>query len=119
MSRSSLVKEADRVYSLYVRSRDTSYEWNHCFICSKYLPIEQLQAGHFISRRYYKTRWHPLNVWPSCYRCNVVLSGNLEKFEKKLVQIYSQEAIDQLWELARSTEGVEDWEIRDVIKKYS
>lgn len=116
--RSKLVSEADRVFSLYVRSRGTSYEWNHCFTCLKYLPIEQLQAGHFIPRRYYQTRWHVLNVWPQCHDCNVTLGGNLEVYEKKLVQLYSQEAIDQLWQLALSTDGVEDWEIRDIIKKY-
>lgn len=116
--RSSLVKEADRVFSLYVRNRGATYDWNHCYTCSKYLPVENLQAGHFIPRRYHRVRWHPMNVWPQCHTCNVSRHGNLERYEKKLVQLYTQDAVDGLWDIARSSEGIEDWEIREIIKKY-
>ena len=117
-SRKSLIKEADRVFSLHVRNRGATYDWNHCFTCPAYMPIEELQAGHFIPRRYMNVRWHPLNVWPQCNKCNVELSGNLEKYENKLVAQYSALAVEALWDLARTNDGVTEEYIRDVIKEY-
>lgn len=117
-TRKLLVKEADRVFSLYVRTRGSTYGYNHCFTCGIYLPIEQIQAGHFIARRYTNTRWHPLNVWQQCNRCNVELSGNLEIYEKKLVAQYGQLAVDALHDLARTNNGLSEDEIAQIIKKY-
>ena len=117
-SRESLVKEADRVFSLYVRNRGETYGWNHCYTCGLYKPIDYLQAGHFIPRRYFNVRWHPLNVWVQCNKCNVEMGGNLAKYENKLVAQYSQDAVDALWDLARNGDGVTDGEIREIIKKY-
>jgi hypothetical protein len=117
-SRKSLVKEADRVFSIHIRNRGATYGYNHCYTCPAYLPVEELQAGHFIPRRYFSTRWHELNVWPQCNDCNVELSGNLTKYENKLVAQYSALAVEALWDLARSTDVVSDEEIRDIINKY-
>lgn len=117
-SRKSLIKEADRVFSLYVRNRGETYGWNHCFTCAKYLPVEELQAGHFIPRRFTNVRWHPLNVWPQCNHCNVELNGNLDIYEKKLVAQYSALAIEALWDLAHTNDGLADYEINEIIKKY-
>lgn len=117
-SRKSLIKEADRVFSLYVRNRGATYGYNHCFTCPAYLPIEALQAGHFIPRRYLSVRWHILNVWPQCNNCNVEMSGNLTKYENKLVAQYSALAIEALWDLARSGDGIADYEIAEIIKQY-
>ena len=117
-SRKSLIKEADRVFSLYVRNRGATFGYNHCYTCPAYLPIEELQAGHFINRRYTNVRWHPVNVWPQCNNCNVNLSGNLERYERKLAAFYSQDAVDGLWELANTNDGLTDYEINEIIKKY-
>lgn len=93
--------------------------FNHCFTCGAYLPTVELQAGHFIRRNYYNTRWHPVNVWPQCNTCNVEKSGNLVVYEKKLIGQFGQEIIDALWELARTNNGgLDDHEIQDIIKKY-
>ena len=117
--RKSLIKEADRVFSLYVRNRGATFGYNHCYTCGAYLPIEALQAGHFIRRGYFNVRWHPLNVWPQCSRCNIDLNGNLEKFENKLVAQYSQLAIDALWDVAHENNGgIADYDINEIIKKY-
>lgn len=116
--RKSLIKQADTVFSLYVRNRGATYGYNHCYTCGVYLPIEELQAGHFISRRYVKVRWHPVNVWPSCNRCNVELSGNLVVYEEKLRNMFGDDAIDGLWILARDGADVTDRDIKDIIKTY-
>lgn len=117
-SRKSLVKEADRVFSLYVRNRGETYGWNHCFTCPVYAPIDELQAGHFIPRRYHNVRWHPLNVWPQCNTCNVEKHGNLAVYERKLKAEFSELAVEALWDLARTNDGLTDDEIKEIIKTY-
>ena len=116
MTRKSLIREADRVFSIYVRKRGSTFGYNHCYTCGAYLPIDSLQAGHFISRRYAKVRWHPVNVWPQCNRCNVDLSGNLKVYEKKLASQFSQDAVDGLWILARNGDPVTEEYLRNIIK---
>jgi hypothetical protein len=77
-----------------------------------------MDAGHFMSRRYFNTRWHPVNVWPQCKSCNQYKNGNLEIFERKLRAMFGDEAIDELIALARSTEKVTEEYIASVIKKH-
>lgn len=117
-SRKSLIKEADRVFSIHIRNRGATYGYNHCYTCMVYLPVDELQAGHFIPRRFTNVRWHPLNVWPQCGRCNVDLSGNLKKYEAKLAALYTQDAVDALWDLAHTNDGLSDGEINEIIKQY-
>lgn len=118
-SRKSLIKEADRVFSLYIRNRGARFGYNHCYTCPAYIPIEELQAGHFINRRFFNVRWHPLNVWPQCNTCNVEKRGNLVKYEAKLIAQYSELAIDALHDLSHENNGgLDDYEIRNIIDKY-
>lgn len=117
-SRQNLIKEADRLFSLHIRNRGATFGYNHCFTCGVYLPVEHLQAGHFIPRRFIKVRWHPVNVWPQCHHCNVELSGNLLVYENKLIIQFSKDAVDGLWYLARHGNDVTNDEIVTVINMY-
>ncbi len=117
-TRKSLIKEADRVFSLYVRNRGSTFGYNHCYTCGKYLDVSELQAGHFISRRFQNVRWHPVNVWPQCNTCNVDKHGNLEVYETKLGAMFSPLVVEALWDLAHTNDGLSDDEIKKVIDKY-
>lgn len=117
-TRKNLIKNADTIFSLYVRNRGSAYGYNHCYTCGAYLPIESLQAGHFISRRYHNVRWHPVNVWPQCNHCNVDLGGNLNIYERKLANMFGEIIIDALWDLANTNDGLTEDEIKEIVKKY-
>ena len=117
-SRGSLVKEADRVFSIHVRRRGETFGYNHCYTCGRYLPFEELQAGHYIPRRYISVRWHPLNVWPQCNTCNVEKSGNIGVYRRKLTSQFSELAVEALWDLARSGDSLTEVDIKELIKKY-
>ena len=114
----SLIIEADRVFSLYIRNRGSAYDYNNCFTCGVYLPIDYLQNGHFRSRRFFNTRWHTVNCWPQCNRCNVELSGNLVKYESKLRSMFGDDAIDGLIMLSLTHNEITNEDLRDIIKKY-
>lgn len=116
--KSQLVKETDRVFSLYIRNRGAYFGRNHCFTCGAYLLIEELQCGHFRPRRFLNTRWHPVNCWPQCNRCNVELGGNLKVYENKLVALYGRDAIDGLFVLSNSYEKITEGYLREIINEY-
>lgn len=118
MSKKTSINEADKIFSLYIRNRGANFGYNHCFTCGVYLPVEDLQCGHFRSRRFIATRWHQLNCWPQCNRCNVELGGNLDLYEKKLRSSFGDEAIDALYDLSRSHIKMTDADVRDIIKQY-
>ena len=117
-SRKSLIKETDRIFSLHIRNRGATYDYNHCFTCGAYLPIDELQAGHFISRRYQNVRWHPVNVWPQCNTCNVDKGGNLKVYEQRLKAKFGDLIVDALWDVAHTNGGLSDYEIKKVLDKY-
>lgn len=116
--RSQLIGYADKFFSLYIRTRGSDGFDNYCYTCSVRLPIQDLQCGHFIPRRYLNTRWNELNCWPQCNTCNVEKHGNLKVYEKRLVMNYSQAAVDGLWELARANIKISAFEIEEVVDKY-
>ena len=117
-SRQSLIKEADRVFSLHIRNRGSGYGYNHCYTCSAYMPVEELQCGHFRPRRYLNTRWHPFNCWPQCNTCNVDKYGNLKKYKNKLVAQYGPDAVDAIYELSIGRDKITPGFIRMMIKEY-
>lgn len=116
--RSRLIKEADRVFSLYVRNRGANVGYNFCYTCLRTLSVDELQAGHFMARRFMNTRWHPLNVWSQCNDCNVGKHGNLKIYEQRLRTNYGDEAIEGLKDLAYSVDKTSLTDIKDIIKKY-
>lgn len=117
-TRKNLIKTADRIFSLYIRNRGATYGYNHCFTCGAYLPVGELQNGHFRPRRYLNTRWHPFNCWSQCSRCNIDLHGNLKKYESKLRSLYGDLAVEAIYDLSHSKNVVSDEYIKNVIDKY-
>lgn len=116
--KSNLIKETDRVFSLYIRKRGSKHGYNNCFTCGVYLPIEDLQCGHFRPRRFLSTRWHPFNCWPQCNRCNVELGGNLKVYEDKLIALYGQDAVDGIYLLSHSYSKVTEADLKETINKH-
>ncbi|HPG63727.1 MAG TPA: recombination protein NinG [Saccharofermentans sp.] len=76
LSRSRMIKEADRVWSLYIRERDRGLP---CITCGT--PwTESQQAGHFMSRRHLNTRWEMHNGAGQCPKCNCWGAGEQYEF---------------------------------------
>lgn len=79
LSKSELMKEADRLFSLFIRGRDSDKEgWVVCPLCNKRYNIEQetyagdkiIQNGHFIKREVYSLRYSEENCKAICCYCN-------------------------------------------------
>lgn len=113
-SRSKLIKEADRVFSLYIRWRDS---WKPC--CTCWTPwTEQAQCWHFMSRKHIKTKWVERNAHSQCYRCNMILSGEQYKHWVYIDKLYQADVANTLYHLAMETDKVTDSEILETIQHY-
>lgn len=109
--RSQLIGLADKYHSAYVRASS-----DKCYTCGR--MTEDLQNGHFINRRFLKTRWNNLNCHPQCTECNVIKQGNLEVYQLLLRKEYGELAVDTLFEMARRGDKVTNLDIQEVIDKY-
>tara|TARA_R110000868_G_scaffold28818_2_gene107531 strand:+ start:369 stop:758 length:390 start_codon:yes stop_codon:yes gene_type:complete len=115
-SRSSLVKKLDTVFSQWIRfSNADSNGFCICITCEKKSHWKEIQAGHFMSRKHYSTRWDERNVKPQCVGCNVFRYGEQYKFSKMLGIQLSNELED----LSRSLVKFSNNELNDMIKNYS
>lgn len=90
------VAKLDSLFSQVIHKENEHDGQGECFTCDVILNIELLQAGHMFPRRYMNIRWDRRNVHLQCNDCNVVKSGNYEVYRSRFIEIYGQDAYDQL-----------------------
>lgn len=113
-SRKTLVAKLDAVFSEYVRRRYAKDDIAECVTCGKRDHYKSLQAGHFISRKQYATRWDEDNVQVQCVACNVYRYGEQYKFGLYLGAEKSQELLQK----SRQTIKYLDYELQEMIEIY-
>ena len=66
-----MIKKLDTIFSQFVRLRDTDeYGYGACITCGEYFHYDDLECGHFRSRRHLTTRWREENAHAQCKKCN-------------------------------------------------
>ena len=114
LTRAKLVKKLDVIFSKYIRLKNANHRGHvKCVTCGKIDLWDggTMQAGHFMSRKHYSTRWDEDNVQVQCVGCNMFRQGEQYKFSlflgktkskrlylqsKKLVQYYNHELEDMI-----------------------
>ena len=110
-TRKTLVKNLDKVFSEWIRRRYAKNDIAECVTCGKKDHWKNLQAGHFMSRKHYSTRWDERNVEVQCVGCNVYRYGEQYKFSKFL----GDELADELLALSRETRKFSNIELQEMI----
>lgn len=113
-SRKLLVKKLDAIFSEYIRRRYAKNEIATCVTCGKKDHWKKLQAGHFMSRKHYSTRWDEDNVEVQCSACNVFRYGEQYLFAKYL----GNKKADRLLAKSRETVKFSDPELQEMIDIY-
>jgi 5-methylcytosine-specific restriction endonuclease McrA len=115
MTLSDYLKLAQTVFNRYIRKRD---EGQSCISCGKKIN-GVTHASHYKSQGgHSNVRFHELNVWSSCYKCNVELSGNLLCYRERLIE---KIGLCELLELEKLSIIEKKWtipEVKEIIKKY-
>lgn len=115
---SELKKEADDVFSKWVRNRGAVDGCNQCFTCGVTKPIAQLQNGHFVSRGKLATRYDEQNCQVQCADCNEKKKGNKEVFAWNLIKKYGHEIVEELNLRSRALTQMKRRDYIDLIEKY-
>ena len=114
ISRKGLITKLDKVFSEYIRRRYAINDIAECVTCGKKDHWKDLQAGHFMSRKHYATRWDEENVQVQCVGCNVYRYGEQFKFSKYLGTRKANKLLEKSREIAKFA----DWELEDMIATY-
>ena len=112
----------DKVFSLYIRLRDSKpygYKYFKCISCGKILPFEKADAGHYMSRRHNSTRFDEDNVHAECSYDNRFNAEHLDGFRDNLVKKIGQQKFDLLRVKANTTQSYSESEYKALIKYYS
>lgn len=118
---SSLTKKLDKVFSMFIRTRDSKDGLATCFTCNKVLPIKDITNGHFISRKRMPTRWDERNCAAQCFLpCNAKFAGNGEaaKFAINLMNKYGDSIIRELHTLSETPYKADREHLKNLIKQY-
>ena len=116
----SLKRLADRVFSEWVRRRDSDSEGMvACFTCGAVLPWRTIQAGHFVSRVHLSTRWDEKNVQSQCMADNIWKRGSPAEFALALQRKYGPNIIAELVEKKRQSVKLTRAALQAIIEDYS
>lgn len=115
-TRSKLVKKLDVVFSQYIRlSNADDRGFCTCITCGRQYHWKKIQAGHFISRAAYSTRWMPENVAPQCYGCNCMQQGRQYEFSRQLGDKLAEELYLKSKQITKFT----NVELEEMIHHYT
>ena len=114
----TLVKKIDEAFSEFIRRRDTKDGWGKCCSCGAIKAYEQLDAGHFINRKWLATRWHEDNVHAQCISCNRFGEGDSAGFALFMLDKYGREHVEYLQALSRTRAGFSDFGGELMLKEY-
>lgn len=108
---SKLIKEADRVFSLWIRERDG---WA-CVICGN---KEQVQNGHLIRRGKKNVRWDEHNCNCQCSRCNYKHNAEPEPYTEWFLLKWGEEIYLDLVKRSREFVDLTAEYLISIINKY-
>lgn len=104
MTRGEVVKRLDSIFSKWVRLRGAKITpdrriLNKCCTCGVVQDITKMDAGHYISRGKYATRWSEDNVHPQC----LTEDSKLRMFNGMNKSIADVKVGDKLWAFDEDT----------------
>ena len=117
--RQKLIKKIDRLFSEYIRLKHADHSGNcKCITCGKTFHYKNIDAGHFVSRRFLNVRFNELNVHPQCKYCNRFLNGLAYEYGKAIDMLYGKGTADKLVSLSKQTTKVENHELEEKYLDY-
>ena len=117
LSHQALKKKADKLFSLYIRRRDTESDgWGRCVSCGKY---ERLQCGHWQKRGWLSLRYHPQAAHGQCLRCNHFLGGNEGPYTLRMIEMYGLDQVKKLMELKHHVVKLNREDYERIIDRFS
>lgn len=118
---SKAIAKLDKVFSLYIRLRDSKpfgYKAFRCISCGKIKPFHYADCGHYYSRTHMATRFDEDNCHAECSYCNRFKADHLIGYQANLIKKIGKENFDLLTLKAHSSYRWSLYEIEERIKFY-
>jgi len=78
-----------------------------------------MDAGHFMSRKHYATRWDEENVQVQCKGCNIFRSGEQYMFGLQLDRKYGPGKAEELMQKSRGLIKLSNDDLEALVKLYA
>ncbi len=119
MSLKSKIKLLDNVFSQFIRFRDTDENgYGKCVSCDAIKHYFDLDAGHYINRKYMSLRYSEINVNAQCYHCNRFDEGNSSGYALGIIKKYDERMIGALEIAKHQTYKRTEFELKVMIDHY-
>ena len=112
------LKKLDKVFSEYIRLRDSIGGYFRCISCGKIKPYNQADCGHYHSRRHMATRFDEDNCNAECSYCNRFVADHLIGYRRNLIDKIGKDKFDMLEYKASQTKKWTDVELKYLIDLY-
>ena len=117
--RTDYIKKLDRVFSEYIRLRDTMPSGMFkCISCGKIKPYSQADCGHYHSRTHMSTRYDEENCNAECRACNRFCADHLVGYRNNLIAKIGENRYNVLEWRAHQMKKWSDFELKELIKHY-
>lgn len=117
----TLINKLDRVFSEYIRLRDSAryqFKYFSCISCGQVKPYSQMDCGHYYSRRYMATRWDEQNCNGECKGCNRFSADHLDGYRRNLILKIGQQKMDLLTWKKSQTKKWSEFELEQLYLYY-
>lgn len=115
-----LTEKAQKVFNAWIRSRDSKDGYFTCISCFKTLPIESMNAGHYVPVKGGSfLRFHEDNVNGECQRCNGFDEFHLIGYKKHLTLKIGKKRVQWLEDNRNRVYKWDRSELEDIITQYS
>ena len=85
------INDTQKVVNKYIRERDKG---ENCISCGKFINGVR-HASHYMSAGHNTAvRFNTDNIWVSCYKCNVMLAGNVREYRERLIEKIGIERVE-------------------------
>lgn len=132
-TKSTLLTLADKVFSLFIRKRDSDKEgFIECVCCGGRFHVEQkdnngdkvVQCLHFVVRTVYSLRYSEIACHAGCTWCNNDMDKNpkglaYRQFRKYLVSCIGEMDVRELETQRRNINKLSEGDLRDIIFRYA
>ncbi|MDR2943452.1 MAG: recombination protein NinG [Treponema sp.] len=111
-------KKAWVEFSKMIRARDNIGGNFRCPTCGRTLPIEEADAGHYITRARKSVMFDEMNVHAQCRHCNRFEEGNHFLYRRWLVDKYEEKKVEELERRAHISGGYTTVDLLLMAKDY-
>lgn len=111
----------------YVKAKHQVNGYCQCSSCDAIIEYgtKNCQAGHFISCRIWEFRFDEDNVFPQCYKCNIIFKGCFEGYSPFVIKTVGKKKHDYMIKVANDiTRGkaiqkrFSDIQLKEIQEKY-